>query len=143
MASATRPPSTTKSYFFVLPPRFFPDLRIRAARPAPPTRPTCAPGCCRRSICWFPTSLVLDDKVAMVVVDDNDVVVENTVVDDAQRSDLVDIDERTWREIAEGQVVNVGRLDLVVHIGLRHERSSWPDASGASLGASETDHVFL
>lgn len=79
----------------------------------------------------------------MVVVDDNDVVVENTVVDDAQRSDLVDIDERTWREIAEGQVVDVGRLDLVVHIGLRHERSSWPDASGPGLGAAETDHVFL
>lgn len=43
-----------------------------------------ATGSRHRPICSCPTSLVLDNKVAMVVVDDNAVVIENAVVDDTR-----------------------------------------------------------
>ena len=79
----------------------------------------------------------------MVVVDDNDVIIENTIIDDAQRPNLVDIDGRAWSKVAEGQVVDVGGLDLVVNIGLRHERGSGANTASASLGAPEANHVFL
>lgn len=46
-------------------------------------------------------------------------VIQDAVGDDTQETNLVGIDERTWNEIAKGQIVDVGRLDLVVHIGLR------------------------
>ena len=93
--------------------------------------------------CWCPTSLVLDDQVAVIVMDDHDIIVEHTIVDGAHGPNLVEIDECSWCEIAEGQIVDIGWLDLVIDIRFWHESGGWADVAGPSLGTPETDHVFF
>jgi hypothetical protein len=51
----------------------------------------------------------LDDEIAVIVMKSMVHIIP-----------IFNVDERAWSEVAKDQVIDVGRLDLVVHIGL------WP-----------------